>query len=193
MEAGRAFLRDKRDHASTATALPWARDECGTGPLLGRVGEDVERGGSARRDLNIAIPRRWSPLLMAAGQDAACPPQRLLELGEPARYLNLEQHLIDLALQPRQHSGPVVATRLRPGPLRPGLRFSVTRGTGLPSPFTGGRPPALFGPVRRRGAGAVGCPADLALSGTLAPGRGWPVRPIRERIWFTRLALIVPA
>ncbi|MBV8228825.1 MAG: hypothetical protein JO329_02460, partial [Planctomycetaceae bacterium] len=47
MEAGRAFLRDDRDHASTATALPWARDERGIGPLLGWVGEDVE--GAARR------------------------------------------------------------------------------------------------------------------------------------------------
>jgi len=27
--------------AFTATALPWARDEHGIGPLLGQVGEDV--------------------------------------------------------------------------------------------------------------------------------------------------------
>ena len=69
-------------------------------------------GGSARRDLNIAIPRRWSSLPVAAGQDAACSPQRLLELGQAARHFDLEEHLVDLALQPRQHSGPVVATRL---------------------------------------------------------------------------------
>ena len=78
MEVGRAFMRDDRDHASTATALPWARDEHGIGPLLGRVGEDVGgRLGSARhqhRDSEevVLTPRSCGP---GCGVPSAAPPR----------------------------------------------------------------------------------------------------------------------
>src|SRR5512142_1946065 len=59
-------------------------------------------------------------LPVAADQDAPRFPQRLLELGEPPRQLDLMEQVIDRALQPDQHSGPVAAhhprrdRRLRP-------------------------------------------------------------------------------
>ena len=103
----------------TGTAVGWGRTRDRAAARPGRRGR--ERGGAARRDLNTALPRRWSSLPVAAGQDAAGPPQRLLELGPAARHLDREEQLVDLALQPRQHPGPVIAPRLQPDLLRLGL------------------------------------------------------------------------
>src|SRR5512135_2454152 len=67
-----------------------------------------------------AGPGARRSLPVAAGQDAPRFPQRLLELGEPARPLDLMEQVVDRALQPDQHAGPVTARRLRRGrPLQP--------------------------------------------------------------------------
>jgi hypothetical protein len=153
MEAGRACLRDQRDHASTATALLWAGDEHGIGPLLGRVGEDVR--GAARRGATSTprfrgggphtLPRKFvpgRPRRLAHTSWCLSRPDRAgtsreayhspwlrarmrrvrrsasSNSGQPPATLDREQHLVDLALQPRQHPGPVIATRLQPDLLR---------------------------------------------------------------------------
>src|SRR5512135_1049349 len=102
-------------------------------------------------------PRKWPSLPVAAGQDAACPPQRLLELGQAARRLDLEEHLVDLALHPRQHSAPVVARGPRRGRLGLFLRGMLPvrlRRAPTSSRLTGGTP-------LPRGGGSFGCPGAL--------------------------------
>ena len=87
--------------------------ELRTRGVLSRAGRSGPAG--AGRSLTRAEPGPQGSLRVAADQDAPRPPQRLLELGQAARELDLMEQVVNRALQPDQHARLVTAGRLRLG------------------------------------------------------------------------------